>query len=87
MLKETKLKIKDDLDLKNLESLGFIKQDNGEYRYTDDESHECIGIFGERKIVYFEYEKPISTLSEYIIENVLGILFDMIQKGWVEKTK
>ena len=49
MLKETKLKIKDNLDLKNLESLGFIKQDNGEYRYTDDESHECIGIFGERK--------------------------------------
>lgn len=75
------LKIKDNVDLKELEKFGFYKKDNGEWQYADYDSDEFIGV-QENRYIYFE------TMPRYygaIVEAVLPKLFDLIQSGIIEK--
>lgn len=78
------LKIKDDVDLKELEKLGF-KEHEAEYRKWEQD------VYIEEAIYIDKKNKEISIYldDEYYRcccgGNVLDILFDLIQAGLVEK--
>ena len=74
------LKIKDNVDLKELEKFGFVN--NGEWFYTDDRTREILCI-QENKYIYFELEEV--GLYGALVEDLLYKLFDLIQAGLVEK--
>lgn len=81
------LKIKDNVDLKELEKFGFkkVKEDfDFEYQYFVNGSWEKIGILSSRHI-YFEIMKR--SIYGLIVEDRLSVLFDLIQAGLVEKVK
>ena len=68
------LKIKDDVDLKELEKFGFIK-DKNIYYYKNVFSVNVLMIFDNRKI------------SNPTDDNGNVILYDLIQAGLVEKVE
>lgn len=80
------LKIKDSVDLKELEKFGFYKNDWSEYGYTYlvpdiNESGRCkVEIHTSRyRRLAFEIEGQLHGLP------VPSIIFDLIQAGLVEK--
>ena len=77
------LKLKDDIDLKELEKFGF-REHKGEYIYTNDTSLELLCIQQNRNI-YFEMSYV--GICGAIVEDLLFKLFDLIQAGFVEKTE
>ena len=76
------LKIKDDVDLKELEPYEFYENDNGEWEYTDHDSDEIIRVQKNRYI----YIETIQRYYGAIVEDLLPKLFDLIQAGFVEKS-
>lgn len=76
------LKIKDDVDLKELEKFGFeliLKDSTEYYRKRIDASYDDIYI----KVQPISKKILIDTVRTYISE--LDILYDLIQAGLVEK--
>ena len=75
------LKIKDNIDLKELEKFGFaFFERNNEYR-TFTESAEQIIVMCENRHIYVE---DVSTFG-IVEDEPLDTLFDLIQAGLVEK--
>ena len=81
------LKIKDTVDLKELEKFGFERI--SEFWYSleiakEAERTDTISVEFYTRIIYFGYfaPVPISTMNENI-----GVLFDLIQAGLVEKVE
>lgn len=75
------LKIKDNVDLKELIDLGFRQAGNGGYFYETATSLECIFVQPNRHI----YIETKSTSYNAIVEDLLYKLFDLIQEGIIEK--
>lgn len=75
------LKIKDNVDLKELETYEFYENDKGEWEYTDYDSDEIIRVQKNRYI----YIETIPRYYGSIVEDLLSKLFDLIQAGLVEK--
>lgn len=75
------LKIKDNVDLKELEKFGFVEY-HGKYFHRDDESYENV-VVQENRYISFESEEV--SICGAFIEDKLSILFDLIQAGLVEK--
>ncbi len=75
------LKIKDKVDLKELEKFGFVYEENYEIKfYSLDVCKKNIGFDGFR--VYVSDRE----INNYSIKNdTLDILYDLIQAGIVEK--
>lgn len=75
------LKIKDNVDLKELEKLGFIEE-YGEYFYNFKDYSRI-----DYSYLFIDYEKRIFT--DYVeyehIDKMTELLFDLIQAGYVEK--
>lgn len=72
------LKIKDNVDLKELEKFGFELNDDAEYQLTI-EKNNC------RTIVVVEYSRSIYVQSiGYVVED-LNIIYDLIEADLVEK--
>lgn len=78
------LKIKDNIDLKELEKFGFVKNQENEYICRSDDSWEIVGVLSNRHI-WFELEKV--GVCGAIIEDKLYVLYDLIQAGYVENEK
>lgn len=80
------LKIKDDVDLKELEKFGF-KENQGKYVKWEkcEWISEAIYVYKETKeiLIYLDDEYYKCCCGE----NVLNILFDLIQAGLVEKVE
>lgn len=77
------LRIKKEIDLKELEKFGFEKYKLygfDVYSYEISEKYSKIIITNERIIAFYAYE-------EYCIEEDLNILYDLIQAGYVEKVE
>ena len=80
------LKIKDSVDLKELEKFGFIK-----YRSIDDgELYWCICdlfIGKDKRILQDDGINSCKSVDYQLNEIEIGIIFDLIQSGLVEKVK
>lgn len=81
------IKIKDNIDLKKLKEFGFerllINAHRGwEWIYTVDDSWELICISEKYRTIYMDNTRP--TFGA-IVEDTLGIIYDLIQAGLVEK--
>ena len=84
------LKIKDSVELKELEKFGF--------KYTEDKSSKgdfsyCETLIGDNVILGVSepgrviYSNITITETTYIFSNGLDIIFDLIQAGLVDKVK
>lgn len=71
------LKIKDNVDLKELEKFGFY---DNKYCYSDNPYHF-------RKILIYKKDRYINFYSEWYGSdfNLIDTIFDLIQAGLVEK--
>ena len=76
------LRIKDNVDLKELEKFGFIKNAD-RYEYRNVTSWEVVGVQIRNNCIYFELEKE--NIVGAIVEDNLSVLFDLISSGLVEK--
>ena len=80
------LKIKDSVDLKELEKFGFIK-----YRNIDDgETYWCIAdlfIGKDRRILQDDGINPCKSIDFKLSETEVEIIYDLIQVGLVEKVE
>ena len=83
------LKIKDNVDLKELEKFGFEKVSPSWYSLTiRDNTEETIGIavslFARPRYIQFGYRSNgIGGISSFTYD--LDVLFDLIQAGLVER--
>ena len=75
------LKIKDNVDLKELEKYEFYENDKGEYEYVEHNCDEILRVQNNRYI----YIETIHRYYGAIVEDLLYKLFDLIQAGLVEK--
>lgn len=77
------LKIKDSVDLKELEKFGLkFNEENGRYEYIER------NIDGETYIFINSWNKKILFVQRKNYDNVcLEILYDLIQAGLVEKVE
>lgn len=77
------LKIRDDVDLKELEKFGFEEYETGYIRWEEIEYNEAIDISKQNKkiLIYLNDEYYRCCCGH----NVLHILFDLISAGLVEK--
>ena len=76
------LKIKDNVDLKELKKFGFVETKD-EYIYRNDETWESVKVQIKNRYIYYELEE--FGFYGAIIEDFLYKLFDLIQAGLVEK--
>ena len=77
------LKIKDSVDLKELEKTGLkFNEENGRYEYIERNS------YGETYIFINSWNKKILFVQGKNYDNIcLEILYDLIQAGLVEKVE
>ena len=85
------LKIKDDVDLKELEKFGFEYEkahgiNSERYIYTDDCETQRIEVSVEDKEIFVEDISGSYYLGA-IVDETLTVLYDLIQAGLVEKVK
>lgn len=74
------LKIKDNVDLKELEKYGFKLNSDEEYQLTVEKDNV-------RTIIVVEYERTIYLQSiGYVVQDI-DILYDLIKADLVEKVK
>lgn len=81
-----KLKLKDNVDLKELEKFGFIKYLN----IDDGEQYYCICnlfIGKSRIILQDDGINPCKSIDYELSEREVEILYDLIQAGLVEKVE
>jgi hypothetical protein len=74
------LKIKDNVDLKELEKFGFVENDDEYYYYFENEyyiTYLCVDYKGMILTDFVIYES--------VIEPMVDLLFDLTQAGLVEK--
>ena len=78
------LKIKNDVDLKNLEKFGFI-----EHSIVGQIKYEFIFKIGKQEIYNIKIDnKRIIRFNQFSVNNELpSIIYDLIQAGLVEKVK
>ena len=80
------LKIKDDVDLRELEKFGFI-----EYRNIDDgENYWCIAdLFTgkDRRILQDDGINPCKSIDYKLSEKEAEIIYDLTKAGLVEKVE
>jgi len=78
------LKIKDNVDLKELEKFGFeLDEDLEAWVFRNDVSDEILAVQTGNKYIYFELWKI--GFAGAIVEDLLFKLFDIIKAGLVEK--
>lgn len=86
------LKIKDDVDLKELEKLGFIKENSNTYILLSDKSI----MPSEKNYIKRKIAMKVSIKSRKLFitrnvtcdyDNKIEILYDLIQAGLVEKVE
>ena len=83
------LKIKDDVDLKELEKFGMFHNPSSEV-WLDDKDYQLLRIYENDRTIELE---TIQTsfgnyeLSEKLNSKALSILYDLIQAGLVEKVE
>lgn len=77
------LKIRDDVDLKELEKFGFVKYPKGEiYHYC----HKDGSLYGaDLWIRHKPYSREICFAFDIVDKETLCVLFDLISAGLVEK--
>ena len=74
------LKVKDNVDLKELEKFGFKLNSNEEYQLTIEKNNITT-------IIVVEYERTIYIQSiGYVVEE-LDTLYDLIKANLIEKTE
>lgn len=81
------LKIKDNVDLKELEKFG-MKYNGGSECYIDDYEYEIIVIYEDRKINVDLHQVGFSSLwkgCKEANEKALNIIYDLIKADLVEK--
>ena len=80
------LKIKDDVNLKELEKFGFIK-----YRNIDDgEEYWCIAdlfIGKDRRILQDDGINPCKSIDYKLSKREVEIIYDLTKAGLVEKVE
>ena len=77
------LKIKDNVDLKELEKYGFkFNNRMNEYGYEENGEYVCVS---EDRYIYCELRSY--RITGAIIEDPLPILYDIIKDGLVEKVE
>lgn len=97
------LKIKDNVDLKELENLGYIKREDfymGICYFKDITDEECkdeeyaevrIANCGETRVIGLGLNIPHNRIDKMSLNYYLGVyennLFDLIQAGLVEKVE
>lgn len=83
-LGEKILKIKDDVDLKELEKFGFVKCHNRweDYTYGEPNDYDVDFFYIKNREIIIEDDLYGSTLDW-----LLNILFDLIQAGYIEKVE
>lgn len=74
------LKIKDDIDLRELEKFGFIKTTDGDY-FCGNYVMQCICVNSSDRIITFEDEWFADDFE------LLDALFDLIRANLVEKVE
>lgn len=88
------LKIKDNVDLKELEQYGFIKEkvktpigDIECYSFKVSGVVRCVRIDNRRSVIKINpYTKQI-IIEKSLDESIVDVLFNLIQAGLVEKVK
>ena len=84
------LKIKDNIELKELEKFGFMyiedKSSNGDFSYCEKllGSNSILGVSAPGRVIY---SNITITETTYIFSDGLDVIFDLIQAGLVEKVK
>ena len=84
------LKIKDNVELKELEKLGFKyiedKSSKGDFSYCEKliGSNIILGVSEPGRVIY---SNITITETTYIFSDGLDVIFDLIQAGLVEKVK
>ena len=84
------LKIKDNVELKELEKFGFKYVEDKSYKGDFSYCEKLIGgniILGVSEPSKVIYSNITITLTTYIFSDGLDVLFDLIQAGLVEKVK
>lgn len=80
------LKIIDSAELNILEKFGFERNHRTNiYEYRSRTSWEVLGIQPRNRCIYFELEK--ANIGGMIVEDILSVLFDLIQAGLIEKVE
>lgn len=79
------LKIKDNINLEELEKFGFNKKGD-DYKYYDNNVDEYIGIQRGNGYIYVENYNP-GLVGAIVEEKALDKLYDLIQAGLVEKVE
>ena len=84
------LKIKDNIDLKELEKFGFKyvedKSFEGDFSYCEKQigGNVVLGVAARNRILYPDITNAESNIT-YIFSDGLDVLFDLFQEGIVEK--
>lgn len=84
------LKIKDNVELKELEKFGFKyvedKSYKGDFRYCEKliGSNIILGVSEPSRVIY---SNIAITLTTYIFSDGLDVLFDLFEEGLVERVK
>ncbi|HIQ91022.1 MAG TPA: hypothetical protein IAB27_05315 [Candidatus Coprosoma intestinipullorum] len=79
------LKIKDNVDLKELEKFGFEHQ---KLIYVKDVVRRCCNLRENKKIYIYEQSRLISIgIGLFSTDVELSIIYDLIQAGLVEKVE
>lgn len=84
------LKIKDHIELKELEKFGFKYTEDKSYRGDFSYCEKLIGsniILGVSEPSKVIYSNITITLTTYIFSDGFDVIFDLIQAGLVEKVK
>ena len=84
------LKIKDSVDLKELEKFGFKYVEDKSYKGDFSYCEKLIGaniILGVSEPSRVIYSNITITLTTYIFSDGLDVLFDLFEHGLVEKVK
>lgn len=82
-MRKEHLKIRDDVDLKELEKFGFLRCPKGEiYRYRHKDGSVCGADFWIR---HKPYSREICFAFHIVDKETLCVLFDLISAGLVEK--
>ena len=76
------IKVKDNIELKELEKFGFTKKGD-EYVYTEKMSLEILAVQKNRNI----YIETKATYYGAIVEDLFYKLFELIEEGIVEKVE
>lgn len=85
------LKIKDNIDLKELEKFGFkYEEEHGlhsnRYIYIDEDNSQTVALNTKDREIFVEDTSESYTFGA-IVDDALTVIYDLIQAGLVEKVR